>query len=75
MLLVISFRILFFNVIVPKIRIQLINEPSKEYAEWSKIKPIDIEELELAIGSTDDLSFDNLTSVLFNSCQHFNYET
>ena len=50
------------------------NHP-KQYAEWSKIKPIDIEELELATGSTDDLTFDNLTSVLFNSCQHFNYET
>ena len=49
------------------------NHP-KQYAEWSKIKPIDIEELELATGSNDDLSFENLITVLFNSCQHFNYE-
>ena len=55
---VLIYRSYQFSVLIP-------SHP-KQYAEWSKIKPIDIEELELATGSNDDLSFENLTTVLLS---------
>ncbi len=50
-----------------------LNHP-KDYADWENIEPFNNEELEMETGLRDDLDINNLTSIFYHSCQHFNYD-